>query len=411
MKNRASYVKKAARLEALCRKKEGRVMGAEKIADLAMHPEKIALEVPGVSVDDLRGDFQQIQNSSGQTLETTKKDHRPEGKSASRPLLQRAAETLIVTLISNSWLILPTLGYSLLLVPRLRILAFAYILYIKFFSNVHKKASNWFRSDWFRKSWIWRSYTSYFPLTLYRSAPLSPQRKYIFGYHPHGVAFRGAMGSLAADGAGFSELFPGIRNTFLMKDQAFQAPLLREYLLSAGLSGVSKQSCTKLLTSGGYDGRGMGEAITITIGGSREYNISRPGTMEVVVKIRKGFVRVAVETGADLVPVVAFGENDVFDRVNVNNSTVRFAIARLWEAVAGHKVAFATGRFKIFCPYRKPLHVVVGKPIPVKQQKQGIDEAYVDELHGKYVTELAKLWDDWKEMFEPHKSVKFEIVE
>jgi 2-acylglycerol O-acyltransferase 1 len=411
MSNRASYVKKAARLEALCRKKEGRVLGAEKIADLAMHPEKISLEVPGVSVDDLYGDFQQVQNSLGQTLETTKKNHRPEGKSASRPLWERAAETLIVALFSNSWFILPTLGYSLLLVPRLRVIAFAYILYIKFFSNVHKKASNWFRSDWFRKSWIWRTYASYFPLTLYRSAPLSPQRKYIFGYHPHGVAFRGAMGSLAADGAGFSELFPGIKNTFLMKDEAFKTPLLREYLLSVGLSGVSRQSCTKLLTSNGHDGRGMGQAITITIGGSREYNVSRPGTMEVVVKIRKGFVRVAVETGADLVPVVAFGENDLFDRINVNDSSVSAIIARVWEGVVRHKVAFATGRFNIFCPHRKPLHVVVGKPIPVKQQKQGIDEAYVHELHDKYVTELAKLWDDWKEMFEPNKSVKFEIVE
>lgn len=400
MSNRASYVKKAEQLQALCRKKEGRVLGAEKIADLAMHPEKILLEVPGVSVDDLRGDLQQINNSSGQVLETTKTDYRPEGKSASRPLWERATETMIVTLFSNSWFLLPTLGYSLLFIPRVRLFAFVYILYIQFFSNTHKKGSNWFRSDWLRKSWIWKSYASYFPLTLYRSAILSPQRKYIFGYHPHGVPFRGAMASLAADGAGFSDLFPGIRNTFLVKDEIFQTPILREYMLFVGASGDSKTSCKKILTSGGHDGRGMGKSISMTIGGQKEYDCFRPG------RIEKDFVRVAIETGADLVPVVAFGDNEIFDRLNVKGSSITSAIASVWELVARPKVPFSTGPFNIFCPYRKPLHVVVGHPIPVKQQKQGVDETYVNALHSQYVKELSKLWDDWKEMFVSKKSVQ-----
>ena len=37
-----------------------------------------------------------------------------------------------------------------------------------------------------------------------------------------------------------------------------------------------------------------------------------PGTFNVVLGRRKGFVRLALQTGASLVPVVSFGENDMF---------------------------------------------------------------------------------------------------
>jgi 2-acylglycerol O-acyltransferase 1 len=241
--------------------------------------------------------------------------------------------------------------------------------------------------------------------------PLSPRKKYIFGYHPHGVALRGAFGAFAADVAGFSQLFPGITNTLLIKDSFFYQPVLREYLLSAGLSGVSRTSCIRHLTRGGHDGRGMGRSITITVGGSREYNIARPGTMGVVIRIRKGFVRVAVETGADIVPVVAFGENDLFDRVDVLLNPLLRYITGVWEWAVGHKVAFSVGRFNIFCPYQKPLNVVVGKPIPVTQQRWDPDQKYIDELHEQYIRELRNLWDNWKDVFGTDRSVEFEIVE
>ncbi|EIT76426.1 Diacylglycerol acyltransferase family [Aspergillus oryzae 100-8] len=133
--------------------------------------------------------------------------------------------------------------------------------------------------------------------------------------------------------------------------------------------------------------------------------------MEVVIKIRKGFIRVAVETGADIVPVVAFGENEIFDRVDVTSRSVLSIAARVWEWFVGHKVAFSIGRFNIFCPYRKPLNVVVGNPIPVTQQRWDPDEKYVDQLHQQYMRELERLWDSWKDTFGTDKSVKFEVVE
>ncbi|PYH88634.1 DAGAT-domain-containing protein, partial [Aspergillus ellipticus CBS 707.79] len=407
--NNPSYKEKSKEIAKLCRT-EGRVTAAEKIADLARHPEKAnAIHIPQVKKEDLPPLYE-IKNKEGMTLVTAQKP-RTEAKGAKTPFLKDIAQTTLMTLLSNTWFLLPVLGYSLLLIPRLRLLALLYILYIKYVSTAHKTGTLTHRNDSFRTSWIWKSFASYFPLSLHRSAPLSPRRKYIFGYHPHGVALRGAVGAFAADGANFSALFPGITNTLLMKDTFFYQPLQREYLLSLGASGVSRSSCIKHLTRGGHDERGMGRSITITVGGSREYNIARPGTMGIVVGVRKGFVRVAVETGADLVPVLAFGENELFDVIDRSKSSVGGLVARVWEAAVGHRVAFSKGRWGIFCPHRKPLNVVVGKPIEVTQQRWEPDEKYIDQLHGEYVRQLGKLWDDWRGTFGIERDVRFEVVE
>lgn len=195
-----------------------------------------------------------------------------------------------------------------------------------------------------------------------------------------------------------------------MKDAAFFTPLLREYLLASGLGGVSHGSCVKHLIRGGHDGRGMGRAITITVGGSREYAIAKPDTMGIVIRIRKGFIRVAVETGADLVPVVAFGENELFSPVDVNSSLLKKGIAKIWDGFVGHPVSFSTGRFGMFIPYRKPVRVVVGEAIPVVQQRFEQDEKYIDTLQEKYIDGLRGLYEDWKGVF-GDSAIKFEIVE
>ena len=63
-----SYLKKAAELQKLCQKKEGRIQAAERIADLAARPDKSMIAVPEPREDDPR--IVRIDNGSGATLET-----------------------------------------------------------------------------------------------------------------------------------------------------------------------------------------------------------------------------------------------------------------------------------------------------------------------------------------------------
>ena len=55
-----------------------------------------------------------------------------------------------------------------------------------------------------------------------------------------------------------------------------------------GLASVSRESCENILSKGGRNGEGMGRAITIVIGGARESLESKPGTLRLVVRRRKG---------------------------------------------------------------------------------------------------------------------------
>lgn len=81
-----------------------------------------------------------------------------------------------------------------------------------------------------------------------------------------------------------------------------------------GLASVSRESCDNLLSRGGPNGEGMGRAITIVVGGARESLDAKPGQLKLVLKRRKGFIKLAIRNGADLVPVLGFGENDLYEQ-------------------------------------------------------------------------------------------------
>jgi hypothetical protein len=52
--------------------------------------------------------------------------------------------------------------------------------------------------------------------------------------------------------------------------------------------------------------------VTVVVGGAEESTIASPGGIDLVLEKRKGFVREAIMSGASLVPVLAFGENDLY---------------------------------------------------------------------------------------------------
>ena len=53
----------------------------------------------------------------------------------------------------------------------------------------------------------------------------------------------------------------------------------------------------------------------LAIGGASESLYAAPGTYDLVLGSRKGFVRIALQTGASLVPVLNFGENELFNTI------------------------------------------------------------------------------------------------
>lgn len=76
------------------------------------------------------------------------------------------------------------------------------------------------------------------------------------------------------------------------------------------MSRASKQ-CIARLDSRFPSCTGPGSTLTIVVGGAAESLSAHPGTADLVLRRRLGFIKLAIREGADLVPVFSFGENDV----------------------------------------------------------------------------------------------------
>ncbi|KAI9704384.1 MAG: diacylglycerol O-acyltransferase 1 [Candelina mexicana] len=327
--------------------------------------------------------------------------------------LQRRLQTLLVLGHTLCIALFLMTFFFLCAVPIFWPILAPYLLYV-LFSRAGTSGELSHRSERFRSSSIWSLFAGYFPARLHRSQTLPATRKYIFGYHPHGIISHGAFSAFATEALGFRQLFPGITNTLLTLDSNFRIPLYRDYALAMGLGSVSRESCENLLSKGGPNNEGMGRAITIVVGGARESLDARPRTLRLVLQRRKGFVKLAIRTGADLVPVLSFGENDLYDQLQPELHPLVHKLQLLFKKLMGFTIPLfhARGIFNYdvgMMPYRRPLNIVVGRPIKVMQQARP-DEGYVDEIHELYTKELERLWDVWKDVFAKERTEELKIV-
>ncbi|KAI0915113.1 diacylglycerol acyltransferase-domain-containing protein [Ustulina deusta] len=326
---------------------------------------------------------------------------------------KRRGQTLVVLMHSLSIVATVSLFFAFCANPFAWPLLLIYLLHV-LSSKAATDGSLKYRSEWLRKSYVWHFFADYYPARLHKTHELPATRKYIFGYHPHGIISHGAWAAFATDALGFSEKFPGITNSLLTLDSNFRIPFYREYILSMGVRSVSKESIVNILSKGGPNGEGMGRGVTVVVGGARESLEAQPGMMRLILSERKGFIKLAVRCGADLVPVLAFGENDLYDQLQPQEHPfmhrIQMFILKVWKFT----LPFLHGR-GIFnydvglMPYRRPLNIVVGAPIKVRQSSS-VNVEEINRLHSLYVAELEKLWDRYKDEFAPDRKEEMQIL-
>lgn len=159
----------------------------------------------------------------------------------------------------------------------------------------------------------------------------------------------------------------------------------------------------------------MGRAITIVVGGARESLDAQPHSLRLVLKRRKGFVKMAIRTGADLVPVLSFGENDLFDQLEPDEHPKIHRFQLLVKKFLGFTIPLfhARGIFNYdvgLMPYRRPLNIVVGRPVRVAQNPKPEQEE-IDRVHEEYVQELERIWNTWKDEFAPDRKEELQVIE
>lgn len=246
------------------------------------------------------------------------------------------------------------------------------------------------RTMFVRKWKVWEHFRDFFPIKLKKTAELSPNKNYILGCHPHGIMSAGAFSCFTTESCSFAELYPSVRSSLAILAGLFRIPLFREYIMAAGLCPVSKASLTHLLSKSG-----QGNAVVIIIGGAAESLSSSPGENTVVIKQRKGFVKLALEFGADLVPVYSFGENEIFQQVLFTEGSFGRKLQDLFKKIMGFAPCLFVGEKFLFIPYRRPVTTVVGSPISVPKRLCPTDEE-VDHYHSLYMESLTNLFHEHK---------------
>lgn len=118
----------------------------------------------------------------------------------------------------------------------------------------------------------------------------------------------------------------------------------------------------------------------------------KPDDLVLFLQNRKGFIKLALQTGSPIVPVFGFHLDGTFGYWFPRGAWIE----RLSRAI-GFLPLFYWGRFRIpfGIPYPKKLTIVVGSPIDIPKTDEITNEK-IDEYHKLFVEELMKLFERHK---------------
>ncbi|KAK0402543.1 hypothetical protein QR680_016393 [Steinernema hermaphroditum] len=263
--------------------------------------------------------------------------------------------------------------------------------------------------EWFRNLSLWTKTAEYFPAKLIKTSELSPKHNYIVGSHPHGIMSCGIILSWATGATGFTDIFPGISRRLVTLDINLLLPIRREFCMWMGFIPASREAITHNL-----NGETKGNAVAIVIGGAEEALDSNADNFNLTLKNRKGFVRIALETGSHLVPLYNFGETSLYTQISNNRGSLLRALQHAFKRICKFSPPIIHGRgiFNYcfgFMPYRVPIATVVGAPIVVDKVENPTTEQ-IDALHKKYCEALTQLFDTHKTKYGITKETKLNFV-
>merc|ERR1712133_191993 len=109
--------------------------------------------------------------------------------------------------------------------------------------------------------------------------------------------------------------------------------------------------------------------------------------------------KLCLRFGVDLVPTFSFNEQFIFRQITAEQGSFLMGVYNFVESTLGFipVLFFGRGVFNYtfgLLPYRKPIHVVVGKPIEVKRIENPTREE-IENTHATYVKELQKFYEKY----------------
>ena len=135
--------------------------------------------------------------------------------------------------------------------------------------------------------------------------------------------------------------------------------------------------------------------VLIIPGGVAECLEMKPGVETIYLRKRFGFVKVAIQTGAQLVPAFTFGQCNTYKYYRLGPPLCSLKMVAAIASVMRVAPIFFWGKWGTPIPHQAPMHTVVGKAIPVRKNDNPTNE----EVEAK----LKEFIDAMETLFMKHR--------
>eukprot|EP00871_Galdieria_phlegrea_P004389 jgi/Galph1/4951/GphlegSOOS_G3631.1 len=244
--------------------------------------------------------------------------------------------------------------------------------------------------NWFLHSGFWKLLFEYFPLTVYQRVDYDspPSKTLLVSCQPHGVmaVSRKLLYGYIWETLSFKQEGQLIMRRALAARPLFYIPLCRELTLWSGGIDASRDSALYSFQTG--------KSILVFPGGNREIFLTRKDEICTHIQKRKGFIKLALETGSSIVPVLAIGEEELFELFRMVPETIQERFLHNFRLPVG----IAIGHFGTCMPKKVPLKIIVGKPISIARKTHPCIEQ-IDRTHAMYMERLRQLYEEFQLVF------------
>ena len=164
-----------------------------------------------------------------------------------------------------------------------------------------------------------------------------------------------------------------------------------------GLISASKKNLIQTFQKKGAEG-----TVVLYVGGLAELFLSCEQEEKLYLHKRKGFIKLALTQGIDIVPVYLFGNTSV---LSVLKTGILATISRKLQV----SLTYVWGRWDLPIPREVKLLYVTGQPLGLPKIEHPTQQD-IDKYHKQYCDQVTRLFEKYKEELPEYKHKKLIIV-
>lgn len=215
-------------------------------------------------------------------------------------------------------------------------------------------------------------------------------KNYIFGIQPHGVISYGGICSAIA----FDQKYMRVKTA--VASVVLKIPILKHVMGIFNLTNASSSNLKRILNRDGVDG-----SIVLYVGGMAELFYCSRDVEKLYLSKRKGFVKLALCHGVDIVPIYMFGNTSV---LSVLTHGLLADISRKFKL----STTFFWGKWYLPIPRDDKIIFVSGKPLKIPHIAEPTEDD-INKYHSLYIKEVERIFETYKKRLPLYKNKRLVI--